>query len=69
MGEKTKETLKLQFDSWLRLEFQGASITSGVGLLACRELDGVPCRSLNSRVAMGCLGSSEQVVLTEPREV
>jgi len=23
MGEKTKETLKLQFDRWLRLEFHG----------------------------------------------
>ncbi len=53
MGEKTKETLKLQFDSWLRLEFQGASITSGVGLLACRELDGVPEPELP-----GCYGLS-----------
>ncbi len=41
MGEKTRETLKLQFDKRLRLEFSGARITSDAGLLACRELDGV----------------------------
>ncbi len=41
MGEKTRETLKLQFDKRLRLEFHEARITSGAGLLACRELDGV----------------------------
>ena len=41
MGEKTRETLKLQFDRRLRLEFHGARITSDAGLLACRELDGV----------------------------
>ena len=41
MGEKTKETLKLQFDKRLRLEFHGARITSDAGLLACRELDEV----------------------------
>ena len=40
MGEKVKESLKLQFDKRMRLEFQGARITSDAGLLACRELDG-----------------------------
>jgi hypothetical protein len=40
MGEKVKEALRVQFDKRLRLEFQGARITSDGGLLACRELDG-----------------------------
>ena len=39
MGEKTQEALQLQFDRRLRLEFQGARITSDAGLLVCRELD------------------------------
>jgi hypothetical protein len=37
MGEKTQEALKLQFDRRLRLEFQGARITSDAG--ACREVN------------------------------
>ena len=41
MGEKAKETLKLQFDKRLRLEFHGSRITSSAGLLACREPDEV----------------------------
>ena len=41
IGEKTKETLKLQFDKRLRLEFHGARITPNAGLLTCRDLDGV----------------------------
>jgi len=42
MGEASQKALKLQFDRRLRLEFQGARITSDAGLLACRELDGAP---------------------------
>ncbi len=35
MGEKAKEALRVQFDKRLRLEFQGARITSDGGLLCC----------------------------------
>ena len=33
MGEKQKDGLKLHFDGRLRLQFQGASITSDAGLI------------------------------------
>jgi len=39
MGDGEKSLLKLDFDSQVRLEFGGATITSDAGLLACRELD------------------------------
>ena len=39
MGDGEKTFLKLNFDSKIRLEFLGATITSDAGLLACRDLD------------------------------
>ena len=39
MGDGEKSLLKLDFDSKVRLEFRGATITSDAGLLACRKLD------------------------------
>ena len=39
MGDDEKTPLKLDFDSKVRVEFRGATITSDAGLLTCRELD------------------------------
>jgi hypothetical protein len=38
-GERTKEALRVHFDTRVRLEFHGATLTSDAGLLACRERD------------------------------
>ena len=39
MGEARKEALRVGFDSRIKLEFHGASITSDAGLVAYHELD------------------------------
>ena len=39
MADGEKAPLRLQFNPKIRLEFRGAAITSGAGLLAFRELD------------------------------
>jgi len=39
MGEGRNGGLRVHFDARVRLEFQGAKVTSGAGLLAVRELD------------------------------
>jgi hypothetical protein len=39
MGEARKESLRVDFDSQIKLEFHGAAVTSDAGLVAYRELD------------------------------
>ena len=38
-GESSGEVLRLDFDRRLMVQFRGPLVTSGAGLLACRELD------------------------------
>lgn len=39
MGESGRGALRVYLDARVYLEFQGATITSDAGLLACRDLD------------------------------
>ncbi len=39
MGEGNREVLQVNFDGRIRLEFQGAKVTSDAGLLSYQELD------------------------------
>jgi hypothetical protein len=39
MGDATSDPVRLSFNSQLRVEFRGATVTSDAGLLLPRELD------------------------------
>ena len=39
MGETCKDTLRLDFDSKLKLEFHGTKVTSDEGMVAHREIN------------------------------
>ena len=39
MGDARKDALRVEFDSRIKLEFHGATVTSDAGLVAYRELD------------------------------
>lgn len=39
VGERQEEAFQLSFNGWLRVNFQGARVTSDGGLLLVRELD------------------------------
>lgn len=39
MGETQNRPFQLSFNSWLKVDFQGARVTSDGGLLLVRELD------------------------------
>ena len=39
MGDACKDALRVEFDSRIKLEFHGATVTSDAGLVAYRELD------------------------------
>ena len=39
MGEAKRTDLRVRFDRRIRMQFQGAKVTSDAGLLAVRELD------------------------------
>ena len=41
MGEAKRTDLRVRFDRRMRMQFQGAKVTSDAGLLAVRELDEV----------------------------
>ena len=39
MGERRRDAFRVGFDRSVKLEFRGAHVTGGAGLLAFRELD------------------------------
>jgi hypothetical protein len=66
VGEKQEQPFQLSFNGSLRVDFQGARVTSGGGLLLARELDErLSLGELIERHLTDARGKNAQLPLTD----